>query len=84
MESITYETLKRVQGDKKGITTQSLKGRGMVPPSRGRRCEKIGLVLFHVIPAPYQVRGKLQPESSVFMGLQILWTPVFTGETNTV
>jgi hypothetical protein len=26
MESITYETLKRVQGDKKGITTQSLKG----------------------------------------------------------
>jgi hypothetical protein len=28
MESITYETLKRVQGDKKGITTQSLRGRG--------------------------------------------------------
>jgi hypothetical protein len=28
MESITYETLKRVQGDKKGITTQSLGGRG--------------------------------------------------------
>jgi hypothetical protein len=25
-----------------------------------------------------------KPESSVFMGLQILWTPVFTGETNTV
>ncbi len=24
-------------------------------------CEKIGLVLFDVIPAPYQVRGKLQP-----------------------
>jgi hypothetical protein len=30
MESITYETLKRVQGDKKGITTQSLKGREIV------------------------------------------------------
>jgi hypothetical protein len=29
MESITYETLKRVQGDKKGITTQSLDGRGL-------------------------------------------------------
>jgi hypothetical protein len=28
MESITYETLKRVQGDKKGITTQSPVGRG--------------------------------------------------------
>jgi hypothetical protein len=29
MESITYETLKRVQGDKKGITTQSPKGEGI-------------------------------------------------------
>jgi hypothetical protein len=28
METITYETLKRVQGDKKGITTQSPKGGG--------------------------------------------------------
>ena len=34
-----------------------------------------------VIPAPYQVRGKLQPESSSFKDLEILWTPVFTGET---
>jgi hypothetical protein len=34
-----------------------------------------------VIPAPYQVRGKLQPESSVFNQLKILWTPVFTGVT---
>jgi hypothetical protein len=42
------------------------------------RCEKIGLVLFNVIPAPYQVRSKLQPESSVFHGLQIIWSPVFT------
>jgi hypothetical protein len=30
-------------------------------PSIPRDCEKIGLTLFHVIPAPYQVRGKLQP-----------------------
>src|SRR3990172_8828794 len=37
--------------------------------------------LIIVIPAPYQVRGKLQPESSSFEGLEILWTPVFTGET---
>jgi len=31
-----------------------------------------------VIPAPYQVRGKLQPESSEF---KMFWTPVFTGVT---
>ena len=30
MESISYETLKRVQGDKKIIATQSLKGREIV------------------------------------------------------
>jgi hypothetical protein len=30
-------------------------------PWREGRYEKIGLVLFHVIPAPHQVRGKLQP-----------------------
>src|SRR3990172_2681134 len=29
-----------------------------------------------VILAPYQVRGKLQPESSISKGLEILWTPV--------
>jgi hypothetical protein len=47
-----------------------------------------------VIPAPYQVRGKLQPESSRSPGerrepFKTLapgfhresWTPVFTGET---
>ncbi len=47
-----------------------------------------------VIPAPYQVRGKLQPgdrreaewakrasTSSLLMNLQKHWTPVFTGET---
>ncbi len=28
LESITYQTLKRVQGDKKGITTQPLGGGG--------------------------------------------------------
>ena len=28
IESMCYETLKRVQGDKKGITTQSLGGEG--------------------------------------------------------
>jgi hypothetical protein len=36
MESITYETLKRVQGDKKGITTQSPRGEGrpFIPPAK--------------------------------------------------
>ncbi len=43
--------------------------------------EKSDLFLFHVIPAPYQVRGKLQPESSVFRFLRTDWTPVFTGVT---
>ena len=38
-------------------------------------------MLFSVIPAPSQVRDKLQPESSVFEWLQILWPPVFTGVT---
>jgi hypothetical protein len=51
MESITYQTLKRVQGDKKGITTQPRGGRVRVgvdhetfitpiltfPPQGGRR-----------------------------------------------
>jgi hypothetical protein len=36
-----------------------------------RSCEKTDLVLFHVIPAPHQVRGKLQPESSFFNFLRI-------------
>jgi hypothetical protein len=31
-----------------------------------------------VIPAPYQVRGKLQKESSDF---RLLWTPAFAGVT---
>jgi hypothetical protein len=68
--------------------TLSHKGRGdsfYFPSLDGREgVKKLVWCCFHVIPAPYQVRGKLQPESGVFMGLQILWTPVFTGETNTV
>src|SRR5512139_1108024 len=44
--------------------------------------KKLVRLLLHVIPAPYQVRGKLQPESSVFSELNILWTPVFTGVTD--
>ncbi len=32
-----------------------------------------------VIPAPYQVRGKLQQESSFFSGF---WTPAFAGVTS--
>ncbi len=32
---------------------------------------------FHVIPAPYQVRGKLQPESSVFHGVANTLDPGF-------
>ena len=36
---------------------------------------------FFVIPAPHQVRDKLQPKSSIFNKLQLLWTPVFTGVT---
>jgi hypothetical protein len=34
--------------------------------------------LFSVIPAPYQVRGKLQQESSLFGYLETLWIPVST------
>jgi len=34
--------------------------------------------ILSVIPAPYQVRGKLQPESSEF---KMFWTPVFTRVT---
>ena len=42
IKSICYETLKRVQGDKKWITTQSLKGEGnsnyfLSPAGRGLR-----------------------------------------------
>jgi len=48
------------------------------------RCEKINLVLLHVIPAAHKVRGELQPESSVFMALQTDWTPVFTGVTTKI
>jgi hypothetical protein len=57
---------------KRGMATSScLSQRGS--------CKKIDLVLFQVIPAPYQVRGKLQPESGVFKALRTEWTPVFTG-----
>jgi len=35
IESITYETLKRVQGDKKRITTHSQQGRGNKPSDLG-------------------------------------------------
>ena len=31
-----------------------------------------------VIPAPHQVRDKLQQESGHFKQLQTIWTPVFT------
>ena len=41
-----------------------------------RSCEKIGLVLFRVIPAKAGIQ--------CFHWLQILWTPVFTGETNRI
>jgi len=34
--------------------------------------------VFSVIPAPHQVRDKLQPESSVF---KKFWTPAFAGVT---
>ncbi len=37
--------------------------------------------LFSVIPAPYQVRDKLQQESSLFNYLELPWIPVFTGMT---
>jgi hypothetical protein len=37
--------------------------------------------LFFVIPAPYQARGKLQQESSLFKHLEFSWIPVFTGMT---
>ena len=30
---------------------------------------------FFVIPAPHPVRDKLQPESSLFKWLQMVWTP---------
>jgi hypothetical protein len=43
-----------------------------------------GIVPFYVIPAPYQVRGELQPESSVFSALRTDWTPVFTGVTSEI
>jgi hypothetical protein len=47
-------------------------------PWREGRCKKIGLVPFHVILAnPGSGPGQV-PESSGFMGLEILWTPVFT------
>jgi len=36
---------------------------------------------FFVIPAPHQVRDKLQPESSVFRNLSLTWTPAFAGVT---
>jgi len=36
---------------------------------------------FSVIPAPHQVRDKLQPESSIFKELQKTWTPFFNGVT---
>jgi hypothetical protein len=39
------------------------------------------VVLFRVIPTPYQGRGKLQPESSVLVVLRTDRTPVFTGVT---
>jgi len=46
--------------------------------------EKDGFVtslkrLFSVIPAPYQVRGKLQQEYSLFKRSEFFWIPVFTG-----
>jgi len=34
-----------------------------------------------VIPAPYQVRGKLQQESIFFMSKTCDWIPVCTGMT---
>ncbi len=34
-----------------------------------------------VIPAPYKIRDKLQPESSSFMHLQDPWTPFSNGVT---
>jgi len=37
------------------------------------------LVLFHVIPAPYQVRAKLRPESSCFKALRTDWTRFLQG-----
>jgi hypothetical protein len=48
------------------------------PLPKLRRCEEIHSVLVRVIPAPYQVRGKLQPEFSIFGVLRTDWTPVFT------
>jgi hypothetical protein len=34
-----------------------------------------------VIPVPHPVRGKLQPESSLFKHLRKKWAPVLTGLT---
>jgi len=36
---------------------------------------------FSVIPAPHQVRDKLQPEPSFVKQLKISWTPFFNGVT---
>jgi len=37
--------------------------------------------LFFVIPAPHQVRDKLQPGSSIFDPVQNIWIPAFAGMT---
>jgi hypothetical protein len=48
-------------------------------PSLLGGCEKFGSLLFHVIPAEAGIQSRTERD---FSGLQILWTPVYTGETN--
>jgi len=47
---------------------------------------KTGMIMlrfpYKVIPAPHEIRDKLQPESNLFKHLQMHWTAVFTGVTN--
>ena len=95
MSDRSVKSPKSVTPAKAGVQTSSLRKQGTILKtgflfsqetldSCFRRND--GLVksrkrLTTVIPAPYQVRGKLQPESSVFKALRTNWTPVFTGVT---
>jgi hypothetical protein len=61
------------------LPSPNLRNNPVNHPHPPRRCEKFGPVLFHVIPAKAGIQSRSERD---FSRLQILWTPVFTGETN--